>query len=256
LSPYPYGDDRFENPSVLISEDGQNWSVPSGLTNPLWLPSQGHLSDATLFYDDASDQLFVYFLNEIPEPAEHCFLLRITSSDGIHWSPPEVQFSSDHYSLSPTVAKIGSTYLLWTIDSVSGCTGQNSRMMQRSSSDGATWSPPQPVSISQPGFVAWHLNVISVPSEGQFMSLIAAYPIGSDCGHTKLFFANSNDGLDWKTYSGPILDVGSGWQSRAIYRSALVYDPDKALFRTWYSAVDAVSLEWRIGYTEGLFNVE
>lgn len=254
LSPYPYGDARFENPSVLVSEDGQNWSVPSGLSNPVWLPTQGHLSDATLLYDDASNQLSIYFLNEILGP-EHYFLLRTTSADGSSWSLPEVLLSGNNYSVSPTVTKVGSTFYMWTIDSDSGCTSRSTMMNRRSSSDGATWSPPEPVNISQPGFAIWHLNVISVPSEGQFMSMIAAYPVGSDCGHTKLFFANSNDGVNWTTYPRPIMDVGSGWDSKEIYRSSLVYDPERSLFRVWYSASD-VKGEWNIGYTETSFRVD
>jgi hypothetical protein len=115
---------------------------------------------------------------------------------------------------------------------------------------------PQPANLSQSGFVIWHFNMIWVPSEGQFMSLIAAYPVGSDCGHTKLFFANSNDGLNWQTYPQPVMEAESGWDSREIYRSSLVYDPAEALFRTWYSASDSATGAWRIGYTEKRYSVK
>jgi len=59
FSPYPNGNERDENPSILASNDGVNWQVPPGLHNPLALPSSTdlYLDDASIFYDSASDQL-------------------------------------------------------------------------------------------------------------------------------------------------------------------------------------------------------
>lgn len=256
MSPYPSGNNKLENPSILVSEDGQNWIVPPGLANPIALPEQGHLSDATAVYDDESDQILVYFLNEVPGPTYETSLLRTTSEDGVHWSPPQVLFSGQNtYSVSPSVTKVAGTYYLWNVNSSAGCAAQTSTVNQRTSVDGVTWSMPQPVSLSQPGFVIWHFNMIPVPSEGQFMALVAAYPVGSNCGHTKLFFANSKNGLNWQTYPQPVMEAGSSWDNGEIYRSSFVYDPAKALFRTWYSACDFAA-EWHIGYTEESYSVE
>ena len=35
MEPYPYGDDYFENPSLLVSDDGLHWLLPEGLSNPV-----------------------------------------------------------------------------------------------------------------------------------------------------------------------------------------------------------------------------
>src|SRR5687767_13891347 len=35
MEPYPYGDDYFENPSLLVSDDGLAWSVPDCVSNPI-----------------------------------------------------------------------------------------------------------------------------------------------------------------------------------------------------------------------------
>jgi hypothetical protein len=253
ISPYPHirAQASFENPSILVSQDGQNWSVPSGLTNPIAVPNKGHFADATLFFDDESDQLWVYFLNDVSDIEYRESLLRITSADGIHWSAPEVLMSArDTFVNSPSVGKVDSTYYLWSINSGVGCLTGTSTMDQRTSQDGVNWSAPLALNVSQPGYVLWHLNVIAVPSEAQFMSLLAAYPVGSNCDYTKLFFANSRDGIHWLTYPQPVLDTGTGWDSLEIYRSSLIYDPNSALFRVWYSARDAVKWEWHVGYSE------
>jgi hypothetical protein len=88
------------------------------------------------------------------------------------------------------------------------------------------------------------------------MSLLAAYPLGSYCGKTVLFFANSHDGINWQTYPQPVMRVGAGWDSGEIYRSSLLYDPDTALLRVWYSASDDVSGIWHVGYSQENFPVQ
>jgi hypothetical protein len=253
VSPYPNSNAKFENPSILVSQDGHNWSVPSGLTNPIQRPSVGVLADATLFYDHRSDQLWVYFLNDVPGSDYLESLLRTTSTDGIQWSTPEVLMSgSNTFVNSPSVGEIGNTYYLWAIDTGIGCVAQTqSTFNQRTSSDGVNWSAPLALNIDQPGYINWHLNAIPVASKGQLMALVAAYPIGSACNHTKLFFANSRDGINWQTDLEPVLDVSNGWDNDEIYRSSLVYDPSNSLLRVWYSA--AGSSGWHVGYTDERF---
>lgn len=254
VSPYPDWNAKFENPSILVSQDGQGWRVPPGLTNPIYLPTEGNLADATVFYDNDSDQLWVYFLNDVPGIDYHESLLRTTSADGIEWSKPEVLISgSNTFVNSPSVGKVGSIYYLWAADTGIGCASQTSTINRRTSSDGVNWSLPLALNISQPGYVLWHLNVLFVPSKRQFMTLFAAYPLGSDCAHTRLFFANSRDGVNWQTYLDTELDISTGWDSGEIYRSSLVYDPSSSLLRVWYSAVG--SSGWHAGYTEKHFPI-
>lgn len=262
VSPYPNvpgheGEEPFENPSILVSEDGQQWSVPAGLKNPIALPAQGTLADATGVYDDKSNQLFVYFLNDVKGTVYHESLLLTTSADGIHWTKPQVLFSGDNtFVNSPSVIKLGDTFYLWAVDTGIGCDTLTSTVNVRTSADGIHWSDPTALNISQPGYVIWHLNTIAVPSKGQLMSLLASYPVGTNCDLTKLFFANSHDGVNWKTYSQPVLSPAPGWDSLEIYRSSLLYDPDMKLLRMWYSARDDVKLQWHVGFTSKTFPVQ
>ena len=62
FSPYPFSNPAKESPSIVVSNDGLNWQVPDGLENPLALPDRlNYLSDASVFYDSKSDQLWVYY---------------------------------------------------------------------------------------------------------------------------------------------------------------------------------------------------
>ncbi len=53
MTPYPYERDMYENPSIVVSNDGKKWGIPAGLKNPVsGIPSDvaygGHYSDPQL----------------------------------------------------------------------------------------------------------------------------------------------------------------------------------------------------------------
>jgi hypothetical protein len=65
LTPYPYSQDRYENPSLYASNDGLNWVVPQNITNPLdtayggW--DKGFLFDPEMVYNPDTDQIWIYY---------------------------------------------------------------------------------------------------------------------------------------------------------------------------------------------------
>src|SRR5699024_10772255 len=50
-TPYPYENEKRENPCVAVSNNGIKWEEPSGVVNPLAEPvtETGHLSDGHIF---------------------------------------------------------------------------------------------------------------------------------------------------------------------------------------------------------------
>lgn len=257
VTPYPSSDASKENPSILVSDDGFSWRVPPGLTNPIALPASGNFDDGELFYDLASRQLWVYYLWSGPGGLTH--ILRTASSDGVHWSQTAQDlFDVSNYTVeSPTVDKVGSTYDMWSVNSgTAGCGATSTMVESRTSVDGANWSVPQPVSISQPGYVIWHIEARYIPSKREYWMLSAAYPQGTNCNNdqTALFFSSSPDGINWTSYSIPGLVAGSGWDDGEIYRSTFLYDPSMDTLKVWYSARSAVwPWKWHMGSTAANF---
>jgi hypothetical protein len=260
VSPYPYADASHENPSIEVSEDGLVWGVPDGLTNPIVEPRHGTFSDATLVYDDASDELWVYYLEDvINKGTDFQSMWRTTSVDGINWSAPLRVIHGWSYPIqSPSVVKAGGTFTMWTVNSgPAGCKTQHTTVEERTSTDGINWTKPHPSGITVPGHIVWHLNMIEAPTRGSFVSLLAAYAKGAACDGTRLFLARS-DGLVWGTYPDAVLapSPGQGWDNAEIYRSSLLYDRTDATLRVWYSARDWPSNAWHVGYTQGRIPVE
>ena len=52
FTPYRGTNEKYENPSIVVSNDGIHWIQPKGLINPIiGKPEDGHLSDPNLFFD-------------------------------------------------------------------------------------------------------------------------------------------------------------------------------------------------------------
>lgn len=244
VTPYTNDNVSVENPSILVSHDGITWIVPAGVSNPVAPYQSAHLMDSDLFYDAASDQLWVYYLRDATET----ILLRRTSSDGIHWSDATTLLSVPYIQIvSPAIAKVNGTYQLWSVNpGVNGCGAGTTQVEYRSSSDGVHWVSPHIVNLRQPGFEIWHIDVQWIAPKGEYWALYAAYPAGRTCGITSLYFATSTDGLNWNSFRKPLIAPGGGWDSGQIYRSTFIYDATSDSLDIWYSAQKGHV--WHTGY--------
>jgi len=277
MTPYPFGNDRYENPSIVVSNDGKTWKVPEGLKNPLITsPVNGYNSDTDMIYNAEKDELWIYFLRYLSdEKIVKLGLMR--SSNGINWSNFEYliewNLEKDDNGRSHTIVKQGSLLSLW----YERGKGKDITWIEyRSSDDGIKWSEPTKVNILQEGYNIWHLDVIYVPEKEEYWMLYCAYPINSNLGDTILFFAKSRDRLNWRTYSVPVLKKGKVWDNTQIYRSTFLYNQKSNKIGVWYSArgtpnnwilrrlqkiplvrryLSRYSNLWHIGYTEQNYDV-
>jgi len=252
VTPYPQSDKKVEDPSILASNDGSTWQVPSGLTNPIALPTTAFLADGDLVYDPASDQLWVYYVEQ--NVSAHTRVLRKTSADGVHWSAEELVVTVLDYELvSPAVEKISDKFYMWSVNSGTvGSCADVMNMEMRTSSDGRNWSAPQTASISTPGYRIWHVEVINVPSKNEQWMLSTASRTSVQCVRETLqLFARSTDGLNWQAFTKPALAPGTGWDNSHIYRSTMLYDSATDRLTIWYSGRNGTTGIWHLGFTTG-----
>jgi hypothetical protein len=278
-SGYPESDAHDENPSIMVSNDGLNWTVPNRLENPLSSPpcaddpSRWDLiyvyesscdfdQDPTIVYD--GEKLNVYWVlsltDEIPTNTPS-FVEHSTSTDGAHWSPPQSVITEPFFALlAPSVVYHDGIYHMFTIDpganAVNCIKHQVANMDLRTSSDGLAWSAPITTDIEQDGFIVWHPNMTWIPELQEYWAVIADYPVGSGCGYddtqgTSMFFYRSLDGVHWISYPKPLLSPSeSGWDNDFVYRGSVLYDATTNTMRVWYSARDHGGA-WHTGYTQG-----
>lgn len=238
-TPYPYKDNRVENPEIFVSHDGVFWSVPDGTRNSL-VPSPknagDHNSDPDMIFHQ--DQLWLFYreTQKSRQPTvlpDTNILYLITSSNGIDWSPPvEVQReNAGRQLLSPAVLHNGRHFLMWTVD----LDGGELKLARRTSSDGISWSAPETGNVMgldaarQP----WHIDVIG-ETDGFSAVLVSCTGLGG--AGTRIHYARSNDGLNWST-SGFLLEQIYEFEANLQYRASLCKVPGKSSeYEMWYSA--------------------
>lgn len=273
MTPYPFGNSQYEDPSILVSNDGKIWKVPEGLKNPLITPPvHGYNADPDIVYNSETDELWIYFLRYWSDK-KIVKMAMIKSNNGITWSKPdyliEWNLNECDNGRSYTIVKQDSLWHLWYQR------GKDVPCVEyRRSSNGIKWSEPIKVNIVQKGYKIWHLDIIYVVEKEEYWMLYCAYPEKDNASNTTLFFAKSKDGLNWITYHKPVLEKGNKWDNAQIYKATGIYDQKK--IKIWYSArgvlnnrilrgllkiplirryINKYSNLWHIGYTEENYDV-
>jgi len=246
MTPYPNGNANYENPSIIVSNDGSTWTVPSGLTNPIATPPSGHYADTDLVYNSETNELVLFWGNG------GSTMYYSKSSDGINWSATAESLTSG--GVSPAIIYKDGTYQLWYV-SIPG--NNNNSLKYRTSTDAVNWSTEQSVTYTQDsstGYMPWHINVIWVPEKQEYWLLDSGATVRTKDKainrDTRLFFAKSSDGLNWTSYPRQIIQLGEQWDNYFMYRATGLYDNQNNKIRIWYSALSGDS-SWHTGYTEG-----
>lgn len=250
FTPYAYGDARLENPSIVTTFAPRAWNVAFGLTNPLVLPSNGHLSDPDLVAP-IGDSWSLYY-RAVLDGDNRILLMR--SADAVRWDRPvEVLRAPSHAVVSPAIVREGSSpsWKMWAVNSgAAGCRAAQTAVELRESADGLRWGAPVATDLTWPGRVAWHLDVIWVAARREYWALVATYPTGGSCVTDELQFARSADGVRWTRHAEPILAAGALPEfSDVIYRSSLQLDRDPDSVVLWLSGAryDGGRYLWRAG---------
>lgn len=246
-TPYPGGNDAYENPSLLASHDGQTWVTPAGISNPLtagrpgfdggggaYEEPGGWNADSDLCYDPVENVLRLYWMS--------CQL----DAEGLSYFACTESGNSSTFAIvpiggggmSPTIVREDATH--WHKWDVPG------GVRYQSSSDGVNWvgsancTFPQSVSV-------WHVEVKRNPHNGRLEMLLND---GFDLFHFESSFSSPTSwGLVFAGQPTKAVERAAGWNSNRIYRSSLSFSvTDSLLRRVWYSALG--TLGWRVGYTE------
>ncbi len=233
ITPYPFGNAAYENPSLYTSTDRVYWKPPPSAVNPVVLPQYGFLSDPDIVFNPVSDELWMYY-RQVDALTE---IKLIKSPDGVTWSDPVVVTSSWNLLIvSPTVVRRSETdWLMWSVNGQEGCSAADTWVELRHSTDGVAWSAPEPVSLTQPGFKPWHIDVQWIASRNEYWALYNVKTPES-CSTPALYLATSPDGVVWTTYPSPVLARGEIPRfNDIVYRSSFRYRPETDVVSFYYS---------------------
>jgi sucrose-6-phosphate hydrolase SacC (GH32 family) len=176
-SPYVSGDARYENPSVMFSNDLRNW-VAGGLANPLIQPPDGACSsrdpancDNCFAFNSVVGRFYVYCIGIAKDKKRT--LVRLASDDCIHWSSTEVLGDMDVFSPSIIYEVEENSFYMWA--------SKDYQMNLYKSQDGRKWEFMAKCNMQQSyggkNFQVWHLTVLKV--EKEYWAFVVMNPAGA-----------------------------------------------------------------------------
>ena len=234
ITPYPFGDARFENPSFFESGRGDAWALPEGGPNPVVLPDRGYLSDPDLVYLADLNELWLYYRQVTSDN----IVQLVRTSDGHSWSPPvEVVRAPNHQIVSPSIVRrAADDWWMFAVNAgQSGCGAATTVVEVRRSQDGIRWGAAEPAQLTQPDFWPWHLDVQWIPQLNRFWALYNV-KTGNGCTTPAVYLAESDDGLAWQVVPQAVLVKGAIPEFQDIvYRSTFQYDPLTDAVTFWFS---------------------
>lgn len=260
MTPYPNGNESYENPSLLASEDGLKWVVPDGFLKPLdVLPGKINFnSDPTLVYDPDQKSLLIYWRETLRGELDRIWRIEYPLKGRIQ---PKILVLEEPWgkkntlSLSPSVwRKSAKEWYLWTV------TGTNIINLY-DSPDGIHWGNRrelQPTWLDwNGGFVPWHLEVKPNLPQKKLDIVMSGWPKGQKSTDMILVYAESPmSDLSQITFplDQPLLTNGAAnqWDDDFIYKSSFVREDKEgqSLYHIWYSA-RSIAGQWHTGYTSG-----
>lgn len=248
FTPYPNGNNEYENPSIAASNNGIDWTVPEGAKNPVidWPKITGEYnSDPELVYNAKSGEIEMWYRYTSSDSTDTIY--RIMTRNGVDWTSPEQMYKSVPYSrvLSPSVILDDGKYKMWYVTDIN----EGSRIRYTESYDGVTWTYPVDVCTGMPSdYVPWHMDVIKI--NGEYNFLVSSFKDGELRLNNRVLMYGVSQYEKVIESMNQIMgsSSGDGWDNAQIYRSSLVYV--NGIYKLYYSAMDK-NMEWHIGLTQG-----
>lgn len=243
-TPYPIGGlpykDRWECPTIHVSENGKQWNSPSKKLipiddlNDLQIENHAFFSDPHLVMKNGTMECFYRFSSKKGE-GYHTYLLRKTSHDGLTWTEREVllDLMSEEALLtvgdmvrSQAILYENGQYQMWFVDCLDPKGKKN--VCVSTSSDGYHWSQRKTCVLEGPATHPWHIDVNHI--DNQYLLTIYDWK--------DLTLWTSEDGKSF-TFSRKLLSpsfIRGSFYSEGLYRSSLIKDDEG--YKIYFSAYD------------------
>lgn len=195
VTPFPYGNDKLENPCIYVSEDGLNFEPINGDFNPVALPTQhdklSYLSDPFMKIVDGNITL-IYRECVYKNEQDYTAVIYIMENHNFtKWENKRVLFRTDQGGMSPCIFKDSLYYVEFYEDTT--------RLIER------TKNKENVISVeNEPnGMMLWHIDFFSHNSDDYGLF---AYSTDHSGGGTRLFLAKRRIDNTWECHKEILLD--------------------------------------------------
>ncbi|GAA2121933.1 hypothetical protein [Glycomyces algeriensis] len=255
-TPYPGSNSAWEDPNIAASNDGVNWVVPAGLSNPIedqpGLP--GPYNSDTDLQMGPGNTMYVFWRTVIPDLAQERIKYS-TSTDGVNWSAPAEAVRSSmsvRRPLSPAFLYENGRWVMWAVDIVRS-PNRIIYYVGGATPAKANWTTT-PVYANlgamQSGKEPWHLSIVKDGSA--YIGLLNDTVLGSTGRDGDLLFITGSTPLSFTNAQMSVVPRTKPGQHDHLYRATMYADTEfgKPGYRVWYSARIALNPDvWNVQQT-------
>ncbi|WP_034551426.1 Ig-like domain-containing protein [Carnobacterium funditum] len=244
FTPYPYGDDQKENPSVVASHDGINWVVPENILNPL-VPIEienAYNSDTHLVYNNTTNELELWY-RQVQNATITETLYRIKTTDALNWTMPELMISASSNNflqyISPSVIYEEGKYKMWF--------NRDWEVHYAESLDGKNWSEVVKINTAGQNVHTWHPSVQKFDDTYYLLNNDNDTNIGV---RGAIRYSTSSDGINFteEKFILSYRDDGESYDSAGVYRASMAVGEHGVYL--YYGQISE-SYQWTIGMSIG-----
>jgi len=239
-TPYPGGDDRYEDPNIVASHDGIAWSTPRGLRNPIddRPGSPGPYNSDVDLRMGPSDTMYLFWRTLMPEQRQER-LYYSTSTDGVTWSAKKEFMRNDmsvRRLLSPSLLYENGRWVMWAVDMKPS--PNRVVYLKGGPRPESGWSSPARVDVGElrEDREPWHLWIGKF--DGEYLGLLND-STRSTTGHDgDLLFIAGNGHRDFDNSGRSIIPRFQAGRHDHLYRASMIADFQNGRpgYRVWYSA--------------------
>jgi len=235
-TPYPFSIDTYENPSIVVSDDGLRFRFEKKGINPLApTPFKDHNDDPDIFLDGATWN--IAYLETLRPEAQNIRLLQ--STDRIHWTntvlkSTDLRSDKNPFVLSPAFVRLGDDFLMYYVNKKQ--TGYRIEYVLLKGGISGSFGAWTPADIDLTGLCPWHVDIIA--SDGRYYMLISC--VSTDTAGENsyaLYIARSDDLISWQL--SPKRVLANSYRATAFISSDDMY--------VYYSRQKGFLSPWRIG---------
>jgi hypothetical protein len=234
-----------ENPSIAVSNDGETWITPPGLTNPIDANPGGGANNSDASLCMSADNVTMYIVWREFKAATVDKIYLSSSADGVTWAAPTLILSpATNQGMSPSVLWDGAQFVMWL------CATSTYPLFQQytcATIDGIWSAATQTTWLNSPGPIGASISpkhADMILSGGVYYLICMDVDNGINGG---LYLATSADGLAWKADPNFRLPVQVGVWDYLPYRASLLPVGDG--LDIYYSGFDVVGTTCKIGKT-------
>lgn len=250
MTPYKGGNDAYEDPCILVSNNGDDWIVPPGLTNPLDdAPGGTNYNSDTYLAWGPNNVMFLFWRNyNTGDVGNEEKIFCRTSTNGITWTTRQLVYSAANNVrrlFSPSFIYENGSWKMWFVNGV-----PNPNTVQYTTATNITgpWSTPINTNMSaRSGKDLWHLWVGR--SGSQYIALVNDTLLDQTGARDgDLLFATSDNGTSWNISPNPCIPRVGPNHTDLYFGCAIQSIVDGvAGFDVWYSArITASPSVWSI----------